>query len=138
MPRTSVRRRWEELSGEWEDPRTRLVILAAEYRVSWSAAISHAMNLELISHGDRSLLEVRRPTPADYFETGIRFEEELQPIALAPAYSQAAVRAFRRGVISADRAIELLRRTVAVDDLPRPYDLPIEALAPEFDDLGRS
>ncbi len=62
--------------------------------------------------------------------------EELRPIALAPAYSQAAVRAFRRGVISADRAIELLRRTVTIDDLPRPDEMPIEALAPEFEDLG--
>jgi Zn-dependent peptidase ImmA (M78 family)/transcriptional regulator with XRE-family HTH domain len=138
MPRTSVRRRWEELSSEWEDPRTRLVVLAAEYRVSWSAAISHAVTLELISHSDHSLLEVRRPTPADYFETGVRFEEELQPISLAPAYSQAAIRAFRRGVISADRAIELLRRIVTIDDLPRPYEMPIEALASEFEDLGQS
>lgn len=138
MPHTSVRRRWHELAGEWEDPRTRLVILAAEYRVSWSAVISHAVTLELVSHNDHSLLEVRRPTPADYFETGVRFEEELQPISLAPAYSQAAIRAYRRGVISADRAIELLRRTVTLDDLPRPYEMPIEALAPEFEDLGPS
>jgi hypothetical protein len=39
-------------------------------------------------------------------------------------------------VISADRAIELLRRTVTIDDLPRPDEMPIEALAPEFEDLG--
>ncbi len=136
MPRASARRRWEQLSAQWEDPRSRLVVLAAEYRVSWSAVISHAVTLELIAQSDHSLLESRRPTPADYFETGVRFEEELQPTALAPAYCQAAVRAFRRGVISADRAVELLRRTVTIDDLPRPYEMPIEALAPEFEDLG--
>lgn len=139
MPRASVRRRWHELTGEWEDAqspedaRTRLVVLAAEYRVSWSAAISHAVTLELISHSDHSLLDLRRPTRADYLETGVRFEEELQPISLAPAYSQAAIWAFRRGVISAERAVELLRGTVTLDDLPRPYEMPIEALAPEFD-----
>jgi Zn-dependent peptidase ImmA (M78 family)/transcriptional regulator with XRE-family HTH domain len=120
MPRTSVHQRWEELSALWDDPRSRLVILAAEYRVSWSAAASHALNLELISRRDYGLLETRRPTPADYYETGVRFEEELQPVALAPAYSSAAIRAFRRGLISADRTIELLRRTVMTDDLPRP------------------
>jgi Zn-dependent peptidase ImmA (M78 family)/DNA-binding XRE family transcriptional regulator len=136
MPRASVRRRWEELSAQWEDPRSRLVVLAAEYRVSWSAVISHAVTLELITHNDRSLLESRRPTRADYFETGVRYEEELEPIALAPAYCQAAVRAFRRGLISADRAVELLRGTVTIDDLPRPYEMPVEALAPEFEDLG--
>jgi Zn-dependent peptidase ImmA (M78 family)/transcriptional regulator with XRE-family HTH domain len=135
MPRASVRRRWEELSPQWEDPRSRLIVLAAEYRVSWSAATSHAVTLELIPRGDHSLLEIRRPTPADYYETGARFAEELQPIALAPAYSQAAIRAFRRGLIGADRAIELLRRTVTIDDLPRPHETPIGALAAEFEDL---
>ncbi|MBI3687920.1 MAG: ImmA/IrrE family metallo-endopeptidase [Actinobacteria bacterium] len=138
MPSESVRRRWTELSAEWDDPRTRLVVLAAEYRVSWSAAISHAARLKLISRDDRSILEVRRPTPADYFETGARFDEELRPIALAPAYSQAAVRAYRRGIISADRAIELLRGTATVDDLPRPSEMPIEALVNEFGPLGSS
>ena len=135
MPRASVRRRWAELSAQWEDPRSRLIVLAGEYRTSWSAVTSHAVTLGLISHDECGLLENRRPTRADYFETRVRLEEELQPIGLAPAYSQAAVRAFRRGVISADRAIELLRRTVTVDELPRPYEMPIEALAPEFEDL---
>jgi hypothetical protein len=104
--------------------------------VSWSAAVSHAVNLELVPHGDRSLLEVSRPTRADYLETGVRFAEELQPPALAPAYAQATVRAFRRGVISGDRAVELLRGTVVLDDLPRPHETPVGALTPEFDDLG--
>jgi Zn-dependent peptidase ImmA (M78 family)/DNA-binding XRE family transcriptional regulator len=135
MPRGSVSRRWQELSGEWDDPRTRLVVLAAEYRVSWSAVISHAVTLELVSQRDRGLLEARRPTSADYLETGIRFGEELGPVSLAPAYSRAAVRAFRRGVISADRAVELLRGTVTRDDLPRPHDTPVAALTPEFEDL---
>jgi hypothetical protein len=112
MPRPSFAARWAELSNNWEDARLRLVVLAAEYRVSCSAAISHALNLELISQSDLELLKVRRPTAADYWEVGVRFEEELRPIAMAPAYSQAAVRAYRRSVISADRAIELLWRTV--------------------------
>jgi Zn-dependent peptidase ImmA (M78 family)/transcriptional regulator with XRE-family HTH domain len=136
MPRSSVHARWAELSAQWDDTRSRLVVLAAEYRVSWSATISHALTLELISRGEFELLKGQRPTPADYFEVGIRCEEELRPIALAPAYSQAAVRAYRRGVITADRAVELLRRTVTAEELPRPHEMPIEALAPEFEDIG--
>lgn len=136
MPRSSFRARWSELSAQWDDPRHRLIALAAEYRVSWSAAVSHALTLEVITRGEFELLKVRRPTTGDYLEVGVRFDEELKPIALAPAYSQAAVRAYRRGVISADRAIELLRRTVTAEDLPRPYEMPIEALAPEFEKLG--
>ncbi|MEU7830992.1 XRE family transcriptional regulator [Nonomuraea sp. NPDC049129] len=135
MPRSSFHTRWTELSGQWPDPRHRLVVLAAEFRVSWSATISHALTLELISRSDFELLKVRRPTSGDYLEVGARFDEELQPVALAPAYSQAAVRAYRRGVITADRTIELLRRTVAAEDLPRPHEMPIEALASEFEDI---
>jgi Zn-dependent peptidase ImmA (M78 family) len=136
MPDSSIRSRWAELSTEWEDPRTRLVVLAVEYRVSWSALISHARTLDLISRADFEVLQTRRPTPADYFEAGVRFEQELSPIALAPAYSQAAIRAYRRGVISADRVIELLRRTVTVDELPPPHETPIEALTPDFESIG--
>lgn len=135
MPGASFRARWTELSTQWDSPRQRLVVLAAEYRVSWSAAISHALTLELISRGEFELLQTRRPARGDYFEVGARFNEELRPIALAPAYSQAAMRAFRRGVITGDRAIELLRRTVTVEDLPRPHEMPIEALAPEFENI---
>jgi Zn-dependent peptidase ImmA (M78 family)/transcriptional regulator with XRE-family HTH domain len=131
MPGSSIRSRWAELLQEWDDPRTRLIALAVEFRVSWSALVSHALTLELISRTEFEILQGRRPTPADYFEIGVRFEEELKPPGLAPAYSQAAVRAYKRGVISADRAIELLRRTVTVDDLPRPMETPIEALTPD-------
>jgi transcriptional regulator with XRE-family HTH domain len=137
MPGGSVRSRWQELSGEYDDLRTRLVVLAAEYRVSWSAAISHAVNLELVSPAEHSLLETRRPTRADYFETGARFDEELVPVSLAPAYAQAVVRAYRRSLLSADRAVELLHQTVTRDELPPPHELPLRALAPEFDGLGQ-
>lgn len=135
MPASSVRRRWDELRDEWPDQRTRLVILAAEYRVSWSAMLSHAVTLKLIAHHQYSLFESQRPTRADYYETGCRFEEELAPVSLAPAFSQAVIRAFRRSVISNDRAVELLRGTLTLDDLPAPRPLPMEALKAEFEDL---
>ncbi|WP_317494090.1 XRE family transcriptional regulator [Haloechinothrix sp. LS1_15] len=136
MPGASVRKRWSELSEEYEDVRTRLIVLAAEYRVSWSAAISHATTLGLIDQTEFAALQSRRPTRADYFELGVQLTEELQPTALAPSYSQAAVRAYRRGLISSDRAVELLRETVAREDLPRPHETPVEALSTEFQSIG--
>jgi Zn-dependent peptidase ImmA (M78 family) len=136
MPRSSVVARWEELAGEAHDVRHRLVQIAAEYQVSWTAAISHAATLGLVSRDEFGLLEVRRPPPADYFELGIRFDTELEPVALPIAFSQAAIRAYRRGVISADRVVELMRGTLTEDDLPRPHEMPIDALAPEFEELG--
>lgn len=136
LPRASVTSRWEELGGEIEDPRRRLIQIAAEYQVSWTAAISHAATLGLISRDEFGLLEVRRPTPADYFELGVRFDTELEPIALPVAYAQAALRAYRRGVLSGDRVVELMRGTLTEDDLPRPHEMPIDALTAEFEELG--
>ncbi|MBS2962879.1 ImmA/IrrE family metallo-endopeptidase [Actinocrinis puniceicyclus] len=136
MPGPSLRARWTQLSAGCEDFRTRLIVLAAEYRVSWSAAVSQALTLGLITRADFDLLQARRPTPADYFEIGIRFEEELKPVALAPGYAQAAVRAYRRGVISADRTIELLRNTVTAEDLPVANETPLEALKPDFESIA--
>ncbi|MFY1695969.1 helix-turn-helix domain-containing protein [Solwaraspora sp. WMMA2101] len=121
MPGPSVIARWAELSGEWDYPRQRLFVLSAEYRVNWSAVVSHAYTLELISRAERDLLQVQRPTVGDYIEVrGARFAQELRSPALAPAYAQAAMRAYRRGVISADRVVELLHGTVTLDDLPTP------------------
>nr|MDT0658950.1 ImmA/IrrE family metallo-endopeptidase [Micromonospora sp. DSM 115978] len=136
MPGQSMRSRWEELSDARETPRHRLIALAAAYRVSWSAAVSHAHTLGLLSRAEFDILKHQRPTAGDYLEVGVRFEEELRPVALPPAYSQAAMRAYRRGVISADRAVELLRRTVSTDELPTPQRMPIEALTAEFEDVG--
>jgi Zn-dependent peptidase ImmA (M78 family)/transcriptional regulator with XRE-family HTH domain len=137
MPRVAVLARWAELSEEQEDPRSRLIMLAAEYRVSWSAVVTHAATLELIPHSQVEPLRSQRPRYADYFALRVRFEEELRPISLAPAYLQATVRAYRRGVIKVERAVELLRHTVSADDLRPPPEFHIEELAPEFDDLGQ-
>lgn len=137
MPRSFVSRRWEELGTEVESVRQRLVVLACEYRVSWSAAVAHAHTLGLVSRVDFETLTSRRPTAGDYAELGLRYKEELQPISLAPAFAQAAVRAYRRGVISAQRAAELLRGTVPIDELPPPHEAPLESLVGEFGDLGQ-
>jgi Zn-dependent peptidase ImmA (M78 family)/transcriptional regulator with XRE-family HTH domain len=136
MPRSSIIVRWDTLSAQLDDKRSRLVMLAAEYRVSWTAAISHALTMELISRRELEQLANQRPTAADYHELGVRFGEELRPVALAPAFAQAAVRAYRRSVIGADRAVELLRGTISAEDLPPHKEIPMEALAPEFDHLG--
>jgi hypothetical protein len=66
-----------------------------------------------------------------------RFEEELRPRSFAPAYLQAAVRAYRRGVIKVERAAELLRWTVDIEEFLPPPEFHIEELATEFDELGR-
>lgn len=136
LPRASMTARWHDLACEWQDHRMRLVVLAAEYRVSWSAMVSHARNLGLIDRGELDLLQARRPVPGDYAETGIRFVEELTPLpALPTSYAQAVMRAFRRSLISATRAVELMHGTLTREDLPQPTEAPIESLRREFEEL---
>lgn len=135
MPRSSVNERWSQLVADVDDVRRRLIVIAAEYRVSWTAAISQAVTLGLITRDEFGLLEVRRPTPADYFELGVRFATELEPLSLPFIYSQAALRAFRRGVVSADRVVQLMRGTLTQEDLPRPHEVPMATLAAEFEEL---
>jgi Zn-dependent peptidase ImmA (M78 family)/DNA-binding XRE family transcriptional regulator len=130
-PNSSVHRRWEELTAD-EGIRSTLIRIAAEYRLSWSAACSHACNLGLIDAGRRAVLQERRPTTVDYLELGIGFEEELVPPWLPQNFAQAVVRAYRKNKIGADRAVELLRETISADDLPAPHELPMEALAGDF------
>lgn len=136
LPRGSVTTRWDELASDWEDHRMRLVVLAAEYRVSWSAMVSHAVTLGLIDHGEHDVLRARRPVTGDYIETGISLVEELAPLAMPPLYAQAVVRAYRRSLISATRAVELLYKTVTREDLPQPSEAPIASLTREFEGLA--
>lgn len=136
LPRGSVTTRWNELASDWDDHRMRLVVLAAEYRVSWSAVISHAYTLGLIDHLEHDVLRVRRPVAGDYVEVGISFVEELAPVSLPSTYAQAVIRAYRRSLISATRAVELLHRTLTREDLPQPAEAPIESLTREFEELG--
>jgi hypothetical protein len=104
-----VTARWNELASEWDDHRRRPVVLAAEYRVSWSAVVSHAYTLGLIDHGEHEVLRARRPVAGDYVEVGIGFVEELIPVSL--------------------------HRTLTREDLPQPTEVPIESLTREFEEL---
>jgi Zn-dependent peptidase ImmA (M78 family)/transcriptional regulator with XRE-family HTH domain len=135
LPRRSVTARWNDLAPEWEDHRMRLVVLAAEYRVSWSAMVSHAVTLGLIDRSEHDALQVRRPATGDYVETGVTIVEELTSGSLSPMYAQAVIRAYRRSLISAARAVELLHGALTRDDLPQPAGAPIESLTSEFEDF---
>lgn len=135
LPRTSIARRWQELAADWSDHRMRLVVIAAEYRVSWSAMVAHALKLGLIDRIEHESLQARRPRQGDYVETGVQFDEEMAPISLPASYAQSVIRAYRRNLISADRAMDLLHGALTIDDLPQPTQAPIESLTGEFKGL---
>lgn len=136
MPRSSLLARWEQLHADGYEDRAVLIMIAAEYRMSWTAACGHARNLELLSAREHDQLVSQRPTAVDYIDLAVQFGEELQPVSVPPGYARAVLGAYRRYKIGRDRAIELLRGTVPADDLPEPDELPMDALRTDFAELG--
>jgi Zn-dependent peptidase ImmA (M78 family)/DNA-binding XRE family transcriptional regulator len=134
MPRESVSERWQEVDGN-EDPREALIRIAVEYRVSWSAAASRAANIGLIDQGSRTLLVQQNPRRAELLEHGLVIAEELQPPSAPPEFAAAVVRAYRRDLVSAERAVELLRGTVLETDLPLPYETRMDELRADLGPL---
>lgn len=130
MPRADLTDRWHSLRAL--DDRQRLVCLAAEYRVSWTAAVGHAATLGLIDQVARGVLSAHRPTRVDYLELDVMVHEELQAPAIPPGAARAALRAYRRHLLGGARVVELLHGTVTSDDLPEPAALPIDALRDDF------
>lgn len=136
MPRTSLARRWEQLHSAGHQIRAALIAIAAEFRVSWTAACSQARNVGLLTAQEVERLIPQRPTTVDYIELGVHFGQELQPVSVPSGYARAVLRALRRYKIGRDRAIELLRGTVLPDELPEPDEVPIDALRSDFSELG--
>jgi len=131
MPRQSVLQLWRERGGV-EDPRGAAICLAAEYRVSWTAACAHLKNLGFIDESTRQRLLAYPPGRADYLERSLFIVEELSPPSLPPGYISAVIKAYRRHKITSGRAVELLYGTLSEDDLPAPHEVPLDALEAEL------
>ncbi|HEY3445472.1 MAG TPA: XRE family transcriptional regulator [Myxococcales bacterium] len=131
MPRDSVVPRWAQLHGR-DDPRRAAIVLGAEFAVSWTAVCAQLRNLELISDGARRALAEQRPSKAEFLELELFIEEDLRPPALAPGFSSAVVKAYRKHKLSRERAIELLRGTAEPQDLPPQDAVPLEAMQAEI------
>lgn len=136
LPRASVVSRWKELSADHAEVRTRLVALAAEYRVSWTAMVAHACTLGLVDRRTHEALRAGRPVAGDFVEVGATMVEELVPVSLPTDYGRAVVKGYRRGLLGAARAVELMHGTLTREGLPQPAETPLESLAGDFEELG--
>jgi len=81
-----------------------------------------------ITRDEKTLLELRSPTRADYLECGARVYEELQSPYIPTGVAAAAIRAYRSHRISAERVITMLRGQVHIDELPARDEIPLESL----------
>jgi Zn-dependent peptidase ImmA (M78 family)/DNA-binding XRE family transcriptional regulator len=127
LPRVGVSERWQALRTEYT-ARQSAIVISAEFRVSWSSALRHLRQYELITRDEKTLLESRSPTRADYLECGVRVSEELQPPYIPTGVAAAAIRAYRSHRISGERVIAMLRGQVHIDELPPRDEIPLESL----------
>jgi Zn-dependent peptidase ImmA (M78 family)/DNA-binding XRE family transcriptional regulator len=135
MPRASVIRRWEDLNGR-EEPRQALMRISVEYRVSWAAATGQAMNLGLIDTAVREQLNRSTPSRAELIEQGLVIAEELQAQWVPPAFAAAVIRAYRKYLLSGERAVELLRGTFGPEELPPLKPVKMDELRHDLSPLG--
>lgn len=132
MPRRSVVRDWGAFGGEHE-PRRATIGLAAEYRVSWSAACTQVQSIGLVDGDLADALRSRPPTRVDFLENGVFVVEELAPPLLSPEFTRAVLRAYRGQKIGPGRAVEALRNTITEEELPPIDEVPLESLRGELE-----
>jgi Zn-dependent peptidase ImmA (M78 family)/DNA-binding XRE family transcriptional regulator len=131
LPSAVAESEWSELHGD-DRPREVAMILAARFRLSWSAVCAQLRNLELISQQEFARLLRDPPTRADWAELGIILTPALDAPVVPPAFASAVVRAYKKYDLTAERAVEMLRGTVSASELPVPPSVPLEALTPEI------
>lgn len=131
LPRAGARQRWNELRKD-QALRPSAIIISAEYRVSWTAALRQLRRFELISKDEYRALDSSSPTRADYLECNLRVIEELQPPYIPTGVAGAAIRAYRSHRLSAERVTEMLRGQIHIDDLPVRDEIPLAALRGEL------
>jgi Zn-dependent peptidase ImmA (M78 family)/transcriptional regulator with XRE-family HTH domain len=135
MPRASIVRRWEELQGA-EHPRQALMRIGVEYRVSWTAVTAQATNLGLIDTQRREHLNRATPSRAELVEQRLIIAEELHAPWVSPAFAAAVIKAYRRYLLTADRAVELLRGTFTLDELPEQTAVRMDELRHDMSALA--
>ncbi|MDA1384882.1 MULTISPECIES: helix-turn-helix domain-containing protein [Glycomyces] len=99
--------------------RTDLIRLAAEYKVSWSLAIRQAELAEVISDRDAKDWAGQTPTYTEFMDSlGWAPQPDLEKVVVSPSVAHAVMTAYSRSLISADRAVEMMRGQIRRDQLP--------------------
>ncbi|MFF1821075.1 helix-turn-helix domain-containing protein [Kribbella sp. NPDC058245] len=114
----------DELLAEWsrhpgEDSWTRLVRLAATYRISWTAVVRAACQRKLIAKAETQALYARTPQRGDFMAIyGDVPLEDLSVGAVGPRWKKAVLAAYRSSRITKARAVELLHGALTEEELP--------------------
>jgi transcriptional regulator with XRE-family HTH domain/Zn-dependent peptidase ImmA (M78 family) len=125
LPRDGLVAAWERLSQQ--PPRHRLVHVAGSYRVSWSTALRAAADAGLIDGDALGQWVSRAPQRGEFLEVlGQEPLEDLTPGETSPQWRQAVIAAWRSGIVTASRVVELLHQVITESELPdrEEPDLP--------------
>jgi transcriptional regulator with XRE-family HTH domain/Zn-dependent peptidase ImmA (M78 family) len=113
----------DELGAAEALSRERLIGLAARYRTSWSLAIRQAAHAGVLSMQARHEWGRSTPTRSEFMEAvGWAPQPDLEAIRVPPRYAHAVMEAWRRGALTASRAVELMHGQIAEADLPTGAD----------------
>jgi transcriptional regulator with XRE-family HTH domain len=117
----------EERGASEAISRDQLIGLAARYRTSWSLAIRQAAHAGVLSAQARRDWGRSSPTRSEFMEAvGWAPQPDLEAIRVPPRYAHAVMEAWRRGALTATRAVELMHGQISVDDLPAGAEADVE------------
>lgn len=116
LPESETASQWEQLSGT---PRERLVKLAASFRVSWSVAVRAVARCGALDADEARLLRAQAPQRGDFLAIcGVEPTEDLVSGQTSPMWRRAVLAAYRDGVVTPERTVELLHGALDEADLP--------------------
>lgn len=122
LPGEELRERWARWQGvpdeTWRDTAVRA---ASHFGTDMATLARRLSELGLVDRSRADGIRRVQTKQADIVEKNLVVRDDLEPVALPRPYEQAVLKLYRREVITADRALGLLRGTFAPDSLP---DLP--------------
>ncbi|RKS79427.1 Zn-dependent peptidase ImmA (M78 family) [Actinomadura pelletieri DSM 43383] len=102
-----------------ENPREELIRLAGMYRVSWSVVVGEAERMKLFSPDQLTALRTDTPVKGEFLAVlGEEPKPDLEIGDTGPAWRRAVLAAWERSLITASRAVELLKGQITVAELP--------------------
>lgn len=126
VPRASLASTWPREHVDKAATRAHAVRQSARYRVSWSLLLKQLENAQLIDSKLHLAWRNNPPTRAELMDAaGWEPRPDLELGQVPPCFAHGVLLAWRRGHISASRAVELLRGRVGPEDLP-PRDDEVE------------
>jgi Zn-dependent peptidase ImmA (M78 family) len=124
LPPKGLSEMWTRLRSDDGDLRTAAVRTASAFRVDMSTLARRLRELALVDQSEANAIRIVRTTKADIVEFNLVVRDELEAPWLARRYEESVLRLYRREVVSAARATDLLFDTWSEDDLPVLPALP--------------